>query len=382
MRILKLIMALAMAFTLLHCPQSADEGGAFLEGYLTGNMTAPEGEATEENVFTYGGTSSPGDLISWTVDRDNNTFFMQNMDSINGGWIYGSVQSFPTGFLKFTVSSSSFGDVPTNSQAYALEVPGLVLFVHPINTDPGGTDTTSTDAPHLMALAAVGNSCDTFPGEYNVAMVGYYPGIPEADVMYADLTVSEPAVNSYALSLTPYQVSTQVAGTSDSGSLNCMGGSMFDVDPASNFFGFISGSGALVIDLGSGQGGLIGFKAGDISAAAANKTYTGIFSSYDEINGDEVAPVQASCNGFVCQGVPMNNVETGEVDTIEAASVDLSGGFTNGLATGTVTDTSAGTFNVIATAYETGSKTVIYLTGWDPSKGTSGAPFGVFLVSQ
>ena len=360
--VLPFLLALSISLVFSACPGKStdDNAGALLALAALGQPTAP--------VTTYGGTTSPGDAIEWTIDRQNLTFQMANLDATNAVTISGTVEIFPTGFLKLTVIASSDAlKVPVGGQAYALEVPGLVLFVHPI----GGTSSN-----HTMALVAKGDC--SISGTYNMVRIGYSASTTAANMDYAIVALTESG-GTFSVAGNVYDFSDTITGGPLTGSGTCDAGKV-QVD--ANITGYSSAAGGIALDLGPGQGGIIGFRQAALSAGAGTKNFAGIAFTYGGSGTDDATtPITVSCTNFNCTGAPLANVETGEVAAGQSATVGFT--FNNlGLGNGSF---SAGSGAVVlkAAAYELGGVTVVYFTGWDANaNGGLGAPFGALMVSR
>ena len=312
------------------CPKESEDN--FVEGYLTGNITAPQEEVQAgDNTRTYGGTVTPGDMVEFEVydlpapvGTRTKGWVMANLTTGSEIVISGDAEVLPTGFLKIYVTDSTNTTVvPIGGAGYAFEVPGVLLMVFAMN---------STMQPSILIstgdCGTVGNS------EYNMIFAAYPDGNGTAPKMdstaYVDFTITP--VSSYEFSVpsgtahylnntSPFSPTETVTAVPE-GSFICYGGRIFDRNTSGvdRISGFVSSSGALVLDNGPGNGGLMGFKKGSVPTADdLKKEHYGFVVTHDllatTIGAGFGGVIYSDCRSGTCSGGLVSNIETGELDT-------------------------------------------------------------------
>lgn len=83
------------------------------------------------SIQSYVGTSSPGDVWSWTFQ--SGTFSATN-ETLSHTYS-GTSQDLPSGFKKLTITASNDSGVTEGSAGYAVEIPGEALLIKPAGGD-------------------------------------------------------------------------------------------------------------------------------------------------------------------------------------------------------------------------------------------------------
>lgn len=345
------LMILMAGFSLLAAAGCGEKGGS--PGLL---------------VRDYVGTSSPGDVWRWTLDYSGGTFTGVTDSgtpsvAADDKTLTGDLETLSTGFLKLTVRNVTPDDasIPEDgtAAAYGLEVPGLVFMVKPVGT---GTD--------LIVSNAVG-SCSGILTSYNWIQVGY--GSTSYDVTTSDAygtATFSGSTSSISITGTKFTVSGSSLGAlSPPPAGSCVDGT---IDFPGDVTGQITSAGNLMLDSGSGNGGIVGFKQ-DSSLTLSdlgNRTYIGLMFKN---NTSDERPVRAVFTSSTAgTGNEMTNVETGALDSSTATLALTS--ISNGLVTGTINGQP-----MHAAAYKSGDVRVMFLVSTD---GGSSAPYNVLLISK
>ncbi len=337
---------------------------------LTGSGCGQSDGFAGVQVRTYVGSQSPGDVITVQLNYAGGLFTFTSDNGTTGTTaddpqIGGNLELLSSGFLKLTVTSAVNVSVATDGTAiaYAMEVPGLVLLVKPAGS---GED--------IMALAYQGG-CDSILSDYNWVQVAfgsesYNVNTSEA---YGTATLSG-TTSSITVSGNKFTMSgTDLGAINPPGPGSCSNGQIEFTSDSIN--GFISAAGAMILDNGSGNGGIIAFKQNSLTLAdVGSRTYIGLFF---EPNSDDIKPVQLNFTSATSgTGALFDNVETGAVSSTNSGTVTLSS-ISNGLLTASFTNTD-GTTNMKGMVYQTADGTALVLIGADVG---STAPFVIILAT-
>ena len=300
--------------------------------------------------YTYGGTTSPGDVWEFVINHDDNTFTGSYLESGKEFQIGGTFELLPSGFYKATITSientSNSSDVPSvGDQAYFLEIPGLALAVHPIEE-------------HSTTIVMVNkSSCDDVAGDYNYIRAAFYDSSEKDE--YGEAAIS--GTSTLSLNVTMKHVlSSSTNNESMTGS--CENGKVTINSSGGSVTGYAS-SGGMVLDFGENEGGVIGFKKNDLTLdTVGNKTYVGLLfqvrdtDSDNDLDTEEERPVKAEMSNNTGHGYELN-VETNEVDESEGVTITFNS-INNGLIDATITD-SQGSYNTKIAAYEKDGKIIL-----------------------
>ncbi len=222
-------------------------GSTSTSGSSGGNSTGTSGGTTSTSGGstggrTYLGTQSPGD--AWSFSVGSSTF--SSLNTTTGKAYSGTLSIVASGFIKFTVNSSTDNSVPVGSTAYAWETPGSLLLVRGLG---------STGRPIVAAAAGV--------------------QVPGTDAAYN--WISMPKANWQPLADEAYGTAfydiagTDWAGTVDSQlidgtSIGSMQSSLADslgqlTENGGPGIGGVNPNGVFIFDKGPSSGGLLGLAA-------------------------------------------------------------------------------------------------------------------------
>jgi hypothetical protein len=211
-------------------------------------------------TIAYKGTSSPGDVYTWTLDTGAHTFSAiwdhGTTDPSDDITFSGPYITLPSGFLKMTIASVSPASslFPTDGSAYyyALEVPGVVLFA-----DPEG----SIVSRHTITSVHSGESTG-FAGSYNYAATSMPSGInPETNEAFGNISFTAAGTDAYTVGGHKYSFDYFPSGVSTVNSPITIGTATVDPttgtmhDPTGTVTLQATAAGALIVDGGAGSGG-------------------------------------------------------------------------------------------------------------------------------
>ncbi len=314
----------------------------------------------------YGGVQATGDVLTASIGRDS-AVVMNETASWRGE---GAVARLDSGLIQFTASSFLQGGVlqtlpvpaPTS---YALEVPGLAVVVNPI-----GAGSVRT-----MGFASVGD-CDV-NGTYNI-------------VQTATNTSGQMIAGAATVSGSSGAVSVSGSATNLGGgavAINppigvCSGGRITMTSGASVVTGFASSAGAVVLDLGTGQGGVVGFRqdaALNGTGALSGKTFVGLLNGHGS-GADTAQLIRLSCAANVCTGLVITDARTGATTAAGSVTITISS-IVNGLGAAT----NSATQNMGFAAMNYGGKLVLIANACASGSSCSGASASrgaAFFVEQ
>ncbi|MBS1706761.1 MAG: hypothetical protein JST40_12895 [Armatimonadetes bacterium] len=206
-----------------------------------GNVTSTGGGQTSSQVFV--GTQQPGDVWQWELGTS--TFTASNETrSFNYA---GAVELLPSGFSKLTMASSNDDQVPVDSVAYAVEIPGTCLLVKPADTDGA--------APVIATAVGANPTANTFSMNW-------------VTVPSATFTMQDDAfgIANFTKTETGYDLAIDYGRLDHTGPLNQgMGTTLLEQDgryvvqDVNVVFG-LQRSGVFVGDKGPDMGGIIGMQ--------------------------------------------------------------------------------------------------------------------------
>ncbi len=344
-----------------------------------------------------GGSSYNGPGSRWNVSlTDSGTFTITKSETATSPvvlTITGSYVDLPAGFVKLTagnvVADPSVTNPPSaGDAAYALNVPGYVFFLKPI-------DPTSDQVIPMVSSG----SCPTSNFDANWVNVNVQNGISAADPassMYGtfsfDATTGTPALPS-TYSLT--QISLGVDNLSGG---NCTDGILILNNnlgvPETEAY-LTNNNGAIVrtgIDTPNDETddtyifGLAKETLADIANLADN--YAGLLFDASQITGSQISPVSVTCDATgACTGTIVTDIDT---NTLSTETVNLSLTTLNnpeaGFITGTISvpsggGTVSGNLTCMANINAQGSgKNIVSCVGQSPGDNTQ--LFNILLVSK
>ena len=215
-------------------------------------------------THSYLGTQSPGDVWTWTIDRDVGTF---NATNETLAYTYsGTAATMTNGFLQLTINTSTDPGITPGDIAYAIEVPDTLLLIKPAGSGSN------------VIVAAAQGSCPTANATSNWITMPENAWDPTGDVAYGtadsvvtgstiDFTVNRFRLDGVALaSATP-------SGTCSAGRINFAAGEVIGMTPSGMFIG----------DNGPGLGGFVGVEAPGVNIdivalTASGKEFRGCYS--------------------------------------------------------------------------------------------------------
>ena len=367
--------------------------GALLLTNCNNNEVTPELPFIDPAVAeSYVGTQSPGDVWSWTLDKgqghmtaswDHGTF-----DDLTDDYnIEGTFDVLPSGFLKVTITNvePATPEIPTDGTAwfYALDIPGMVMVVKPEGSIKGD----------LISMVAAGD-CDAVPGDYNYIITAPGNGAsfdPVTEEAYGNVTIT-PSGNDFEIYGEKFSldcvsnncsVADQISGlpiaTCVSG-----GGITISENGVTSAQGQFTNTGAMMMDFGYGNGGVLALKADHTSTkdVFVNNRYVGL--SYSPENTEEqtmpvvVDFIKDDLGNVVGDGHVFADIETGSIDPEKAALIrinELSGGRVLGK-----TDFNGVQNDMAASFLANGNDQILIISSTSESNGNP--PFILVLAKQ
>lgn len=223
------------------------------------SSTAPAGSP----VRVYRGTQAPGDVWNWTLNDTAYTFTAVwdhgTTDPSDDITLGGTYTVLSTGYLKVVVTSSNPSDpqIPVDGSAffYALEVPGVSLFLKPEGSILGDNIISSVYHGTVTSYAGTYNWVHAaLPAAADALTSGGYGTLTLTQATPGNLNVTG---HTYSLDYLTTGVGTvnqdmtpSTATVDASGSLVLSAGGV----------GQATASGSLMIDYGSGNGGVFAAK--------------------------------------------------------------------------------------------------------------------------
>jgi hypothetical protein len=222
-------------------------------------------------TIVYTGTSSPGDVYTWTLDTGAHTFSAiwdhGTTDPSDDITLSGPYTTLPLGFLKMTIAavtpaSSLF---PTDGSAYyyALEVPGVVLFA-----DPEGSIASRRTITSVHSGETTG-----FAGNYNYAATSMPAGInPETNEAFGNISLTAAGPSAYTIGGNKYSFDYFPSGVATVNGPITIGTATVDASgtmhaPPGNVILQATAAGALIVDGGAGNGGAFAGKQDSVAFA-------------------------------------------------------------------------------------------------------------------
>lgn len=314
----------------------------------------------------YGGVQATGDVLTASIGRDSAVVINET-----AGWRGdGAAARLDSGFIQFTAASflqsgaAQTLPVPAPT-SYALEVPGLAAVVNPI-----GAGSVRT-----MGFASVGD-CE-FNGAYNI-------------VQTATNTSGQMIAGTATVGGSSGAVSVSGSATNLGGgavAINppigvCSGGRITMSSGGSVVTGFASSAGAVVLDLGTGQGGVVGFKQDsglNGAGAFSGKTFIGLLNGHGG-SSDNTQLIRLSCTANVCTGLVITDARTGATTAAGSVTITISS-IVNGL--GAATNSATQNMGFAAVSY--GGKIALIANACASGAACSGASASkgaAFFVEQ
>lgn len=284
----------------------------------------------DSSSYTYSTTSNVGDYTDWTFDGSTIGATWQVINGTGGvDMTYTVVAACPTynetyGYYTCTVSSgactpglAACSGTPSGNFEM-MEVPGTAIFVH---TGSG------TDAQLHVGLLKDSTACAAdVSGDYIYARTGLGSrelfGIYRSDSNFLSITHADFAMFSGASATTPV-VEYKTNDSSGTGAVTftdggCTSGVRSRVAGSETLRAMMTTSGLFILDMPSGQGGLVSFKMANAASLAdfENKTFGGISFPDD----GTPSPIIAELGAAAGSSVP---VTSGEVNGSPIGAVDI-----------------------------------------------------------
>lgn len=291
--------------------------------------------APDANIGAFKGTQSPGDVWDWELNYDENTFvtvwdfgtFENTSDDIT---ISGDFEVLPSGFLQFTINgvSPSTPEIPADGSAffYALHLPNMTMIIKPEGSIKGD----------IISAVAAGDCADV-PGEYNYFVLApgngdkYDPITEEAygRVTFLDVGNGASSINGdkFSLDCANGGPCTVNSGINDSPNALCNENGTVEVISNNEVMarGQFTSSGAMMLDYGMGNGGILAFdksKSFDFQQLEG-ETFTGlVYLPANQNNKSEPVKITFASSGNALLGTAsvINDVTTGEISN-ESVSI-------------------------------------------------------------
>jgi hypothetical protein len=377
----QLFCALAVGFLLTSCSNNEEDA-------------QPKPFVNPEVAEVYLGTQSPGDVWSWSLDKEQGHMiatwdfgtFDDPSDDIE---IQGTFETLPSGFLKVTITQSTpeNEEIPTDGSAwfYALEIPGMAMVVKPEGSIKGD----------LISMIPQGD-CADIPGTYNYIISAPGNGAeysPITDEAFGYVAFAE---NGGSFDISGYKFSLNCidgGACSETGPINgipsatCVSDGQVVISESGNTVaqGQFTNAGAMMMDFGYGNGGVFALKASDNATKASllNNTYFGI-AYLPKNNNDKTVPVQLEfiendLGNMIGSGYPFTDIENNTIATEEGAVVIVED-VINGRVLGSMNfDEDADNSKMAAALLVNGNDQILILTSYDEE---SLNPFILILAKQ
>lgn len=347
-----------------------------------------------EVAETYKGTQSPGDVWTWSLDKEQGhmtaTWDFGTFDDVTDDiFIEGTFEALPSGFLKVTIINSqpASTEIPTDGSAwfYAIEIPDMAMVIKPEGSIKGD----------VIAMVAQGD-CDQIPGEYNYIKTApgqgdAYNALTEEAFGYIELFE---AGADFSISGTKFSLDCLNEGPcTESGAINgipaltCVenGTVVVSEDAITIAQGQFTNAGVMMMDFGSGNGGVFALKADNTVSKESLKdnTYNGI-AYLPKNNDSKTMPVQlkffenelGSINGT---GHPFTDLENGVINNEEGIVIVIQD-VINGRVSGHANfDNDSDVSEMAAALLMNGNNQILILSSYDEE---STDPFILILAKQ
>lgn len=290
--------------------------------------------ALASTTTSLGGSKAPGDVLSgqMAASLSTKTFAMTN--ETTGKSVSGTYRVNTSGFLTMFPSGS------TTTGGYAILIPGIGLLAAPLSgySSSGGSPTTSMRAEAYVDLS--GADCSTIAGTYNlVQSASDNSGTTGNAPKYGTVVLFSGGTTGFS---TP-TLSDMAGGVP--AALPSNGGSCSSARTKwTTETSFITKAGGMIIDLGTNNGALMGFKQDttlNSTSALSGKTFIGFENNRgNSTTADNFVAYKITCSGTTCTAVDIDPATLSPYNTstytltINSAS--------NGAFGGTVTCTTCG----------------------------------------
>jgi len=366
---------------------------------LLGFMSCDDGESemntSDQNITTFKGTQSPGDVWDWTINHDEKTFttiwdygtFDDETDDLT---ISGSFEVLGSGYMKCTINdvAPNSAEVPEDGSAYfyAMHIPDMAMIVKPEGSIKGD----------LIACVAAGE-CADIPGDYNYIMTAPGKGSdydPTQDEAYGVATFL-PEENGtfgihgdkYSLDCINEGICTVDGGITGLPAAECIENGAMTISSDggdTQIEGQFTAAGVMMMDMGKGNGGVLAFEQSEsyTIATLSNEEFVGFayFPSAEE-EDEKIIPVGLSFgnsgeNEVIATAAEMININTGELSSdLVTLTID---NVTKGLATGFIKYDDLTNANLAGTILESGGKKMLLIS----TTNDSGKSFILVLVNK
>lgn len=305
---------------------------------------------------SYLATQNPGDVWSWSLNSDG-TFDATNEET---GYDYsGDLDTLTSGFLKFTITSTTDPGATVGDIAYGFEVSDTVLVIKPAG---------STDAIFGVAQGSCPPSGTLIANAIDIPHPGWAYSVNHA---YSTITATISGA-TIDVSSDKYNLDGSLNEHEDSTGLTCSSGRV--TNPLSPSVATMTPNGGFLVDNGSGNGGNFGMQAptSNVSISdvlAAGREYRGIL--YKDINtaseSTELIWARPSGSSSI-DGGEYIDVEAGTEDTVNAATITFNSQPSPGIIRASKVDGS-GTTDILFVVNRISSKYMMFGISIDP--GTS-----------
>lgn len=298
-----------------------------------------------EEIRTYLGTQSPGDVWSWALNWTEHTFSARNYTS---GYAYsGTVETLSNLFLRLEVTATSDPGIGVGEIAYALEFPDTALLV---KEPEAGTD--------LIVCAGQGD-CPTSSGTY-IWVTMTWPGWNGNTSTAWGTTDSTLSGSTFDFCHEFYLLDGTANGTEADNGFTCAEGQITKLGDETTVA--MTPSGVFIGDSGPMNGGFVGtaqpasppdLTDGSDGVCAPGREYRGaLFKHVTAGGGSEVKPIWARPTGsHAIEGGEYTDFEGNVEDhanVVELALDPVDPTKPNGFITGTLNDGTNHLFLIIA----------------------------------
>lgn len=348
-----MFMCFLLAFCLVACELGGDSGGG-----------SRNSSSSSSDDYSYNGPGS-----NWSIDIDGNSFELEETD--NNLEINGTISDLSSGFKKLTVTSASGTGAPSvGDQAYALDVPGTVFLLKPLEANS-----------EIIAMVSSG-SCPSSSQSMNWIVtkmdVNADSSDEDQDVLGTFTTDGTNATLPFQYSLTGKTVGTNVS----LGSFSCSNGKATVSDAEM----YLTSAGGAIVRTGystpnddDDDGIILAMPSESISSGDANGDYVGlVFTSNDTY------PVKANVSGAtvtVNQIDPDTGSNSGSVnDTLNISGFNSPN---TGFVTGSLqSDSNKKVTCNVNTNLNSSGKGIIFCSGMDAVTSGDDALFAVLLIEK
>ncbi|EKS09306.1 hypothetical protein [Leptospira santarosai] len=287
----RLLISLAvLGITALNCKKEKDDSSTLLAvaALLAGTSS------TNSSNISYGGTKSPGDVLTGDMVKANyGNFSFTNLTTNEK--ISGQVATYTSSPFIALLSAPSY-----TQGGFAIPIAGVGLLATPISgySNAGGAPVTAMRAEVYTEKSS---NCSDVSGTFNVVQAMFGDVVGSFQGGYGTLTITGTNQKFIAGTI------TTLGGAGTPVNLNngiCTEGK---VTWATGETAFVSSTGVLILDMGTGKGGFFGL-AKDVTLNGSGILNGKTLLGFDNLRGANAATVDSfvsgkfTCTNGVCNG--------------------------------------------------------------------------------